>query len=216
MDDVTRAFFEAADTYSQLLDQPGVAAKWQEPSTMEGYTIGGVVGHVNAAVSWLEPLLDRDAPSDMRPIRLGGYYSGMKVVSPDDTRHPLHTAVRDMSEKAARHGPTANADRFRSLIQRLDQGLSDEKGDRVLDMRPTLPAAVRLSDFLRTRVVELVVHGDDLAASVGIEPPRPSEEAARVVIDTLVSTARAAHGDLAVIRALSRRERSSPSVFPVL
>jgi hypothetical protein len=77
-----------------------------------------------------------------------------------------------------------------------------------------VPLVVRFSDWLPTRVMELVVHGDDLAASVGIDAPPPSEAAA-VTIDLMVALARAVHGDLAVVRALARRERASRPVFPV-
>jgi hypothetical protein len=63
--------------------------------------------------------------------------------------------------------------------------------------------------------MELVVHADDLAASAGVSPPQPSPGAATVAMETLMATARATHGDLTVIRALARRERSSANVFPV-
>jgi hypothetical protein len=36
-----------------------------------------------------------------------------------------------------------------------------------------------------------------------------------VTIDVMLDVARAVHGDLAVVRALSRRERADTAVFPV-
>ena len=50
LDDVMKAFQEAAGTFADLLDRPEVQQRWGEPSAMVGYTVGGVVGHVNAAV----------------------------------------------------------------------------------------------------------------------------------------------------------------------
>lgn len=79
--------------------------------------------------------------------------------------------------------------------------LRPEAPSRALDMRPLVPAAVRLGDFLRTRVLELVVHADDLAASVALEPPTPTPAAADVALDVLLRTARSTHGDLAAIRS---------------
>jgi hypothetical protein len=58
-----------------------------------------------------------------------------------------------------------------------------------------------------TRMVELVAHTDDLAVSVGLEPPPPDPDAATLVVHCLVDVARRRHGDLAVVRALTRRER---------
>jgi uncharacterized protein (TIGR03083 family) len=214
MNGVVPAFFEAAEAFSVLLDVPAVAKDWDGPSALEGYTVGGIVGHVNAAVGWLEPLLQTAAPAEARPIRPGRYYAGMKLDRSGEPRHPMHDVVRDMSEKAALLGPEANTSKFRSLISRLQMRLPGESHERVLDLAPTLPIFVRLVDFLTTRIVELVVHADDLAVSIGAAAPLP-EEAAAVVIEALVKTARAAHGDTAVLRALTRRERSSGDVFPV-
>jgi hypothetical protein len=77
------------------------------------------------------------------------------------------------------------------------------------------PAAIRLADFLPTRVLELVVHADDLAVSVGVEAPAPSKDTASVAIEVMIAFARTTHGDQEVLRALARRERASPAVFPV-
>ena len=215
MDEVTRAFLEAADTFAGLLELPEVAARWDEPSTMEGYVVGAIVGHVNTAIAPLESALERPVPSDLKVIRLGRYYTGMKIDSPDDAAKPIHDVVRDLSNEAAREGLEANAARSRSLAERVGKQLADEAGERLLDLRPIVPIAIRLDDFLRTRVMELVVHADDLAASAGVDPPHPSPAAATVAIETLMATARATHGDLTVIRALARRERSDAAVFPV-
>jgi uncharacterized protein (TIGR03083 family) len=215
MDEVTRAFLEAADAFAGLLELPEVAARWDEPSTMDGYVVGAVVGHVNMAIRPLEAALEKPAPSDLKVIRLGRYYTGMKIDTPDDAQKPIHDVVRALSSEAAREGLEANADRFRSLVERLGKRLAGEDGDRLLDLRPIVPIAIRLDDFLRTRVMELVVHADDLAVSAGVGPPQPSPVAATVAIEALMATARANHGDLTVIRALARSERSDADVFPV-
>jgi hypothetical protein len=51
--------------------------------------------------------------------------------------------------------------------------------------------------------------------SVGLDAPPLPEGAAAVAIDVMLAVARDAHGDLAVVRALARRERASAAVFPV-
>jgi hypothetical protein len=75
--------------------------------------------------------------------------------------------------------------------------------------------AVDLVAFVGTRIVELVVHTDDLAVSVGVEPPEPSEGAASVALAAMLAAARSNSGDLAVLRALARRERATTSPFLV-
>ncbi len=208
------AFLEAADAFAAVVDDPAPAEAWTKPSALPGYTVGGIVGHVNVAVGWLEPLLQVAVPADARPIRPGRYYAGMKLVPSEADRNPLHDVVRQMSENTAAHGHEANLAHFRALIERLGAALAGQPDDRLLDLRPVIPAYARLDDFLHTRIVELVVHADDLAASVGTAVAFPAA-AATAAIDTLVTTARAAHGDIAVLRALARRERSGGEVFPV-
>jgi hypothetical protein len=73
-----------------------------------------------------------------------------------------------------------------------------------------------LDEYLRTRVVELVVHADDLAASIGVELVPPQPATCRVAIDVLVDAARIRHGDMAVLRALARRERGPVEALRVL
>ena len=72
-----------------------------------------------------------------------------------------------------------------------------------------------VDDYLETRIVELVIHLDDLAASVGRTPPRVSPEAESLVLRTLVEMATARHGASVMIRALARRERVTewPTAF---
>lgn len=72
-----------------------------------------------------------------------------------------------------------------------------------------------LDRYLRTRVVELAVHGDDLAASVGLAfdvPPAVAD----IVFGVCLELARARAGDLQVLRAFVRRERAAPGVLRVL
>jgi hypothetical protein len=218
LDDVAQAFREAAEAFAEIVDRPEVGKTWEQPSALEGYSVGAIVGHVNAAIGWLGPLLDAPAQPDLRPTPLNdllGFVHGLKIGPNGADRHPVHDVVRDQCERAARHGWESNRDKFRGLAVRLTARLEGESGNRLLDLRPTVPLVVRLGDWLPTRVLELVVHGDDLATSAGIECPPLSGAAAGVAIEVMLAVARAAHGDLAVIRALARRERAGAAVFPV-
>jgi hypothetical protein len=72
-----------------------------------------------------------------------------------------------------------------------------------------------LDGFLVTRMVELLTHTDDLAASVGVPTPDLPRGAIDLVVSCLTDVARRRHGDLTVLRSFTRRERSTPDVFPV-
>ena len=88
--------------------------------------------------------------------------------------------------------------------------LSDADDDRVILTAGDLPLTVH--EYLKTRLVEIVAHTDDLAASVGIAPPTVTDEAGAAVIATLAELARLRHGTTAVLRSLARRERATPPI----
>jgi hypothetical protein len=60
--------------------------------------------------------------------------------------------------------------------------------------------------------MEIAVHSDDLAVSVGVETPAFPEEALVPVLGLLTGVALRRHGQVAMLRALSRRERAPVSV----
>ncbi len=219
LNDVAKAFREATEAFAEVLKGPEVELAWAEPSALEGYTVGGIVAHVNAAIGWTVRLLELPVPLDVRPMSRAdflGFCHSLKIGPAGAGRHPLHDVLRDQFEQAARKGMESTRDKFLGLTERLAERLEGESGERAVDLRPTAPLVLRIGDWMPSRIVELVVHGDDLATSVGIDPPPVPDAAAAVTIDHLMATARAAHGDLAVIRALARRERADAAVFPVI
>jgi hypothetical protein len=61
-------------------------------------------------------------------------------------------------------------------------------------------------------MLELIVHSDDLAHSVGVPTPQFPAEAVQTVVDVLTRIALRRHGQTAVLRALSRSERAPASI----
>ena len=72
-----------------------------------------------------------------------------------------------------------------------------------------------LDDFCRTRLIEVLLHLDDLAASVDVPCPETNPDARSIVIDVLIGIARMQDGDWPVLHALARNERREVNVFPV-
>ena len=60
--------------------------------------------------------------------------------------------------------------------------------------------------------MEIMVHSDDLAASVGLPTPEFSEPVVRAVLGLLSAVAVDRHGQTAVLRALSRPQRAPDHV----
>jgi uncharacterized protein (TIGR03083 family) len=213
---VLPSFRTAGEWFAEFAGRDEVVQRWAEPSALTGYSIGGLVGHVAAAVGWLGPLLETTDPGGEVPVwSVADYLAPFPVHSQADLEGPLHTAARAQGERSAQRGPKETLTRFVERFDTVVTRLAGDNLDRTVDLRPTLPAAIRLGDFLRTRVVELVVHGDDLAASIGVTAEPPADAMA-VATEALVAVAVSTHGPIAVLRALARRERSTDSVFPVL
>lgn len=73
---------------------------------------------------------------------------------------------------------------------------------------PWGPPSLRLDDLLTNRMMELIVHLDDLAVSVGVPTPGLPVAATDAVIGVLAQLAARRHGPAAVYRALTRAERA--------
>jgi hypothetical protein len=82
--------------------------------------------------------------------------------------------------------------------------------DRPARMPSWGPWSVSLDDLVLTRLIEVVVHCDDLAISVGV--PTPALPGTDTVVATLARIAVRRHGPVAVLRGLSRAERAPESI----
>lgn len=112
--------------------------------------------------------------------------------------------VRERGDQTAAHGPEVLAATVRDTTERLAANLVGDalsQPVRVLDGH-----TITVERYLATRLVELVVHGDDLAVSVDVELAA-SPDACRTVAGILAETAARRGGELAAVRALARRER---------
>ena len=111
LDDVARAFRDAAEAFGEIVARPEVGTAWEQPSVLDGLTVGGIVGHVNAGIGWLGPLLDAPVQPDLRPSPRNsvlGFFSGLKIGTGGADRSPLHDMVDHQAERAARHGWESN------------------------------------------------------------------------------------------------------------
>jgi hypothetical protein len=211
MDDALPAFLDAAATAVRLLERPEVAGHWAEASVPREFSVAGLAGHLFRGMSTVERYLDEPEPGEAG-ISAASYFD--TVIRSADISDPANQAIRARGEEAAAGGPAALASDARATLERLTSRLAGEGPGR--PVRVVGGLVLTLDEYLRTRVVELVVHADDLAASVGVEPVPPQPATTAVAIDVLVGVARIRHGDLAVLRALARRERDTVGALRVL
>jgi Mycothiol maleylpyruvate isomerase N-terminal domain len=211
VDEALAAFLDAASTAVQLLERGELAERWGHHSVLPRFSVAALAGHLLRAMTTAEHYLDGPEPSE-DGISAASYFQA--VTGPAGVDEPASKAVRDRGEHAAAGGPAALAGQARQAFERLSSQLPRmEPGRRV---RVAASLVLTVDEYLRTRVVELVVHADDLAASIGVELAPPQPRTCTIAIETLVDVARLRHGDIAVLRALTRRERDQVEALRVL
>ncbi len=210
MNDTRRIFLESVETSRAVLGAPQVAARWEAPSVLPEFTVRGLAGHLARATLLVVDYLNQPVP-EARPIPAAAYFA--RAVTSSDPGAPQNVMVRERGEAEAVGGHAALLRRLDEASGRLRTLLASESPDRLL--RAANGLVLRLDDYLLTRVVEIVVHVDDLALSVGIAPPAWPPAVIGAAIDHLVDVARFRHGDLAVLRALARRERDAAQALRV-
>ena len=204
-------YLEVATLSARLVGHPSVGQRWEQESALRGFAVSGLAGHLARAILQVEWYLDAELP-DAQLINASQYYAGLTGLDRPDSE--LNVGIRHRGEETASGGPDALARQTEAALARLRVRLPAEPSDRRVGA--ALGWVLLLDEYLKTRVVEMTVHIDDLASSVGLPPPELPAEAYDVAIDTLVGVATLRHGHLAVLRALSRRERQGPEILQVL
>jgi hypothetical protein len=206
---IRAAYLHAAASAAALLRDPAVARSWGASSALREFAVSGLAGHLAAQIFRVPEVLAGEVP-DGAAIALLDHYQGSRWLSGglDDE---VNVGIRRSGEDVAAGGAAALAARAEKTVETLRELLPVEPVDRVVHL-PWGPWSLALDDFLTTRLMELTVHGDDLAVSVGVEAPALPPEVIEPVIDLLSRLALRRHGATAVLRALSRSERAPRTI----
>jgi len=207
-------FFEATSSVADLIASPAVGCHWGESSCLEGFTVGGLAGHIVRSVQALMDLLERPLPEGAREVTPAEFFGVNKPKGPVLDDRIAKFIVED-GEDRAESGQGIVAETFRELVRRADEVLRDLTAMTIIPTIRIPDGITSLGIYLTTRIVELVVHGDDLASSVGIDW-QPPFAAGVLAIGMLVQIASDQSGAVEVLRVLARTERAGSDVFPVL
>lgn len=200
---VTDAFLHAAECAEATVNRPEVAERWLEPSALDGHTVGGLAAHLARAVFTVQRYLD--APMrDGDPIVAAGYLARV-LGNADPVDSDLHRGVRERADEEAAAGHADLCERFAGARRHLAETLPDSDLRRPIAVFDGV--VLTLEEYLRTRVVELVVHIDDVSVSVGIDPPDDLGDAFDIAAAVLAQVAVRRTGSWSTLRALARRER---------
>jgi Mycothiol maleylpyruvate isomerase N-terminal domain len=209
MNDIRTAFFAAADAARPVVAVPEVGDRWRDPSALSEMSVGALTAHLVRAVTNVDRYLEAEPPgTDAAPLVSAAAYF-LPVTS--DLASADNVRVRSSSSEEALLGQRAVVGRMGRAIDRLRARLPSEPEDRLVRAGDQV---LLLDQYLRSRLIELTVHIDDLCVSLGREtPPLPGIQ---VAIGALMEVATLRHGELAVLRALARRERDAVQALRVI
>jgi hypothetical protein len=195
----------AARTVVDLLSRPEVAAAWDEPSALDRWRVSGLAGHLGDQVPLVVRLLEADEAGE-EPISVDEHYRRAAWVDAD-IDDEVSADIRAAGERRAADGLDALLTRVGSACERLPEVLASTTSDRAV-LIPWQGWALRRDDFLLVRMMEITVHSDDLAASVGVSAPELPDAVLAPVLGLLTRLAVRRHGQSAVVAALTRAERA--------
>lgn len=209
---IVDGYLGAARAAVELLAAPEVAAGWERPSALPEMSVGGLAGHLAYQVLSVDDAL-REPETALAPIPLLEHFARASWIgAPLDGE--ANAGIRAKGEGIGAEGPASLADRTRAALERQRTALAAEAGDRPVFL-PQTGWALSLSDFLVTRMLELAVHRDDLAVSVGAAVPELPAAAFDPVLVLLARMAARRHGQTALLRAFARAERAPGAVHAI-
>jgi hypothetical protein len=207
-------FLLAGASALELIGRVEVVDRWSGPSALPEMSVGALAAHLGSQVLTVHAAVTSgDCVTEERPVPLLEHYKRVPWARAglDD---PSNVTIREGAEQAAGAGPDG-------LVVSVERALGDLHAVFASALPEGLPPAVRMpwwdwslsfEDYLVTRVMEIVVHSDDLAVSVDVEPPALPEAVLGPVLALLVGVSLQRHGQAALVRALSRSERAPASI----
>lgn len=142
--------------------------RYADPSGLPGWSVADLVAHLGLAMG---ALAGAEAAPEAEPLSLSEYVKGYAPAAPTILDRSIELAERNAAD------PLGSLDRVAQEAFAGVERLSAGGGAAVVQGRR---GPLRLRDLVLTRLVELVVHGYDLAPFLG--PPVPVTGAARRIV----------------------------------
>lgn len=195
MTDPREGFATAAHWFVELV-RLIPADGWTQPGLGE-WDVRALVGHTSRSLITVDTYLDRPA---VRVV----------IESPEDYYLQIGDLSRlpGVAERGRAAGQALGNDPARTLTDLRDRVLARiPADDPVIE---TIAGGMRLSDYLPTRVFELVVHGHDIIAATGIDAPELDPDLLTTTIGLASRVAVLSGHGPAVLNALTGRAPLPP------
>ena len=152
------------------------AEAYDVPSVLDGWTVGDLVAHVGRGLEALVAAVPAEV--GVRPLTIRAYVGTYPEVAGQ-----IASATRALAAETAADPLAALDASWQRTTDALER-LADADADLVVAARR---GPILLSDLVVTRLLELVVHADDLHRSLPeLEAPALPREAVRLVVRALL------------------------------
>jgi hypothetical protein len=207
------AVIHAVDLVAELVAHPAIAAAWARESSCAGMSVGGLTRHlvgqpVNVVTLLRADRDDRDEGAGAETIDLLEHYSRASWLR-EDLDGEANRSIRDAADQQASDGSGAAIALVTHARAELKAVLADAPATTYV---PWQGWSLATDDFLVTRLMEMVVHADDLAASVDVSTPDFGPTVLDPVFRLLTALAVRRHGQDALVRTLTRPQRAPSTV----
>jgi hypothetical protein len=175
---------------------------------LPGMTVGGLARHLVSQPECAVEFLRTEVPAGAETVSLVDYYDRVDWLDAgvDDVEN---ISIRDDFNELAGPGPDASLIVLERAHAELPEAIASAAPATYV---PWQDCALHVDDFLVCRLLEIVVHAQDLAVSVGHPTPTFENDVWHPVLGLLAALSARRHGQDAVLRALARKERAGGSV----
>jgi len=204
MHEISQLWLGTAQAALSFVAEPLVNERWTSDSCLPEMSVGALSGHLlHSGILLVEDALNTDDVRGVSTASAATLFSWVPLEEAD----PVHADVRSVAEGQSNEGQTDLVARTAASMHRISEALDRASPERVVSFWGSFP--MTLDELLRARILELVVHLDDLTCSVGVtELPVPTE-AIVLTCHLGLDIDMQRYGREEVLRALFRRDRAA-------
>jgi Mycothiol maleylpyruvate isomerase N-terminal domain len=199
------ALVRATEALPELVSAGVVEERWDEESALPGFTVGGLTRHlVSQPESAIEFLRIQPVPPHAPVVSLAELYDRTDwFAAPVDAEE--NTSIRDGFNDMAAGRQEQSLAILQQCLTELPSAVAAAGETTYV---PWQDCSLATDDFLVVRLMEVVVHADDLAVSAGLPTPAFDDEVLHPALALLALLGARRHGQDAAVRALARAERA--------
>lgn len=178
---------------------------WSRESALPGFSVGGLTRHLVSQPECAVEFLTIPPPAGVELVSLADYFDRVDWLAAP-VGAPENTSIRDEFDAMAAAGHADSVAVLTGALERFPRAVAAAGPTTYVPWQDCL---LDTGDFLVCRLTETLVHADDLAVSLGLSTPPFPAAVLHPVLSLLSVLAVRRHGQDAVLRGLSRRERAA-------